>query len=254
VVSTWLSQVSGDVRFEWGPQGSARLVPDVACLVVIDVLSFTTTVSVAIERGMAVFPYRWKDESAARLARQVNAKLAVGRRAATPDNPWSLSPAALRKAPAVPRLVLPSPNGSTIAAAAAEAGRCVVAASLRNAAAVGRWLVANGYGTAERPVAVIAAGERWPAGELRPSLEDALGAGAVITALVEQGASRLSPEAEAIRLMHKGVGDVAGAVKECASGIELVQGGFAEDVEVAIEVESSPVVPVLVDGAFADAA
>ncbi|MEV0095209.1 hypothetical protein [Streptomyces sp. NPDC050738] len=89
-------------------------------------------------------------------------------------SPWSLSPAALRRAPFVPRLVLPSPNGSAIAAAAGESA--VLAGSLRNASAVGRWLADRGYGTLDRPVAVIASGERWPDGSLRPALEDLLGA------------------------------------------------------------------------------
>src|SRR3712207_7664615 len=37
--------------------------------------------------------------------------LAVDRREVTDERPWSLSPAALRAAPAAARLVLPSPNG-----------------------------------------------------------------------------------------------------------------------------------------------
>ncbi len=61
--------------------------------------------------------------------------------------PWSLSPAGLRRAPFTPRLVLPSPNGSAICAAAAAAaaasasdggvtdgGVTVIAGCLRNAA------------------------------------------------------------------------------------------------------------------------
>src|SRR6185312_14290136 len=103
-------------------------------------------------------------------ARSHQAELAVGRRAVSAARPWSLSPAALRRAPFVPRLVLPSPNGSAICAAAAAgagpgeaggegavaAGRpgvgvglgggsgggsvTVIAGCLRNAAAVGRFL------------------------------------------------------------------------------------------------------------------
>ena len=74
----------------------------------------------------------------AELAEREGAVLAAGRRAASAGHPWSLSPAALRAAPAPERLVLPSPNGSAIAAAAPP-GVTVVAACLRNATAVGRW-------------------------------------------------------------------------------------------------------------------
>src|SRR5882724_611215 len=110
--------VSYDVRFEWGPAGAAALAPSSSCLVVVDVLSFSTSVTVAAEAGTRVYPYAWRDESAAEFARSHQAQLAVGRRAVSAARPWSLSPAALRRAPFTPRLVLPSPNGSAICAAA----------------------------------------------------------------------------------------------------------------------------------------
>lgn len=236
------------MRFEWGPAGARRLAPDVACLVVVDVLSFTTSVSVAVEAGTRVFPYAWRDETAFVFAREHGAELAVGRRAATAASPWSLSPAALRRAPFTPRLVLPSPNGSAIAAAAE--GSTVVAGCLRNVTAVGRWLAGRGYGTPERPLAVIAAGERWPDGSLRPALEDLLGAGAITAELEARGVGPLSPEAAAARSSFAQTPDVAGAVAACSSGIELARGGFADDVAVAVESNASAVVPVLTDGAF----
>ncbi|MFD9631798.1 2-phosphosulfolactate phosphatase [Streptomyces violascens] len=245
----WCKQAGHGVRFEWGPVGADRLAAEVACLVIVDVLSFTTSVTVAVEAGTRVHPYRWRDESAAAFARQVNAELAVGRRAATSASPWSLSPAALRGAPFTPRLVLPSPNGSAIASAAGDA--TVVAASLRNAAAVSRWLARKGYGSAERPVAVIASGERWPDGSLRPSLEDLLGAGAVIAGLKGQRCGgTLSPEAAAAAGAFLSTPDVGAAVSAGASGRELADAGFAEDVAIATELDGSDVVPVLSAGAF----
>ncbi|MFC7306664.1 2-phosphosulfolactate phosphatase [Streptomyces monticola] len=243
-MADWALQQGHGVRFDWGPAGAERLAPECACLVVVDVLSFTTAVEVAVEAGTRVFPYAWRDASAASFAAERDAELAVGRRASGPAAPWSLSPAALRRAPFAPRLVLPSPNGSAIAAAAAP-GSVVVAASLRNAEAVGRWLAGAGFGTQDRPVAVIAAGERWPEGALRPALEDLLGAGAVISAV---GAGACSPEASAAAGAYASTSDVAAAVHDCASGRELAAGGFAEDVAVAVELGVSEVVPVLGEG------
>jgi phosphosulfolactate phosphohydrolase-like enzyme len=114
---------------------------------------------------------------------------------------WGLSPAVLRRAPFTPRLAVPSPNGSAIAAATAtpSSPTDIFAASLRNVTATSRWLVGHGQGTPDHPVSVIAAGERWPDGSLRPALEDLLGAGAVIAALARAGAGPLSPEAAAAR-------------------------------------------------------
>ncbi|GHE65849.1 hypothetical protein GCM10018785_38320 [Streptomyces longispororuber] len=246
-----LSQAGHGIRFEWGPAGAKQLAPAVSCLVIVDVLSFTTSVSVAVESGARVFPCPWRDESATAFAREVDAHLAVGRRAVTADSPWSLSPAALRRAPFTPRLVLPSPNGSAIAASAGAA--TVAAGSLRNGTAVGRWLAGQGHGTAERPVGVIAAGERWPDGSLRPAVEDLLGAGAVIAALRAQGRTGLSPEAATAASAFAAAVDVGAAVAGSSSGRELAAGGFAEDVAVATELDASTQVPVLRHGAFVPA-
>ncbi|MFJ8660656.1 2-phosphosulfolactate phosphatase [Streptomyces sp. NPDC093795] len=237
------------VSFGWGPVAARVLAPSAACVVVVDVLSFTTAVGVAVEGGAAVYPYRWRDATAEAYAHQQNAVLAVGRSEATATHPWTLSAAALRAAPMPPRLVLPSPNGSTIAAEAADA--TVVAASLRNHSAVARWLTDRGYGSAERPLAVIASGERWPDGSLRPALEDLLGAGAVLAGLV--GPHTLTPEATAAATLWSATEDPVAALHGCDSGRELYEYGFPQDVAVAAEVDSSTAVPVLVDGAFQEA-
>lgn len=232
-------QTPYSVRLEWGPTGAAA-IGDVGTAVVVDVLSFTTAVTVGVERGTAIFPFRWRDERAEEYAAGVGATLARRRED-------GLSPAALMYGRPVPRLVLPSPNGSTIAAGLAEAGVTVVAASLRNRAAVARWLQARG-GT----VAVIPGGERWPDGSLRPAVEDLWGAGAVVKGLLDAGAGTetLSPEAWVAEHAFESGGDREGRLAACASGRELAAAGFADDVAVAAEVDASDVVPVLVDGAF----
>jgi 2-phosphosulfolactate phosphatase len=165
------------LRMEWGPTGAEAVPADYA--VVVDVLSFTTTLTVALERGIEVFPFRWKDSRAAEHALRHGATLAVGRFEAMSRGDArhvSLSPASLAEVEGVQRLVLPSPNGSTIAFALAESGAQVVGACLRNAGAVARWLgprVADGAS-----VVVVPAGERWYDDSLRPAAEDLWGAGA----------------------------------------------------------------------------
>jgi 2-phosphosulfolactate phosphatase len=249
-MAEWFAQRPHGVRFDWGLAGAAALAPSSSCLVIVDILSFTTSVTVAAEAGTRVFPYAWRDETAAGFARQHQARLAAGYRTASADSPWSLSPAALRRAPFTARLVLPSPNGSAISAAAADSGATVIAASLRNMNAVGRWLAEHGFGIPQQPVTVIAAGERWPDGSLRPALEDLLGAGAVIAAMNEHGKGILSPEADAARACFEGTADLASAVTNSASGRELTERGFPDDVAIAIEINSCRVVPILTDHAF----
>ncbi len=245
------SQPGSGVRFDWGLTGAGELDRVCAVLVVVDTLSFTTAVTVAVERGMRVHPFPWGD-TAEEYAGRVGARVAAGRRSATPDRPWSLSPAALLRAPAVPDLVLPSPNGSAICAAAGATGIPVLAGSLRNARVVRRWLRRHGYGTTARPVGVVAAGERWPDGTLRPAVEDLLGAAAILDGLsgVPGG---LSVEAAVALAAYAAVPDVAAAVRGSVSGRELVGMGFAADVEVAVARDVSDAVPLLRHGAFSQA-
>jgi 2-phosphosulfolactate phosphatase len=246
-----LAQPGSGARFEWGLAGAAELAKACVVLVVVDVLSFTTSVDVAVGRGMRVHPFPWGAQ-ADEYARRIGAIAAVGRTAANARRPWSLSPAALRLAPAVPDLVLPSPNGSAICAAAGATGMPVIAGCLRNAPAVARWLCEQGYGGAEAPIGVIAAGERWPDQTLRPSVEDLLGAAAVLDGLstVEGG---LSVEAAVALAALASLPDVPAAVRGSASGLELIAGGYAEDVAVATQVGASDVVPVLRAGVFSPA-
>ena len=227
------------VRVEWGPTGAAAVAAPAT--VVVDVLSFTTTLSVAVERGMTVYPFRWKDERAAAYAAEHDAVLARGRSERTGV---SLSPASVRAAQGVERLVLPSPNGSAISVALAGTGATVVGASLRNATAVARWAHARG-----EDVAVVASGERWPDGSLRPAVEDLWGAGAVVAGLVDLGATGLSPEARLAEQAFRAA-RLPDDLVACASGRELVDAGFGEDVAIAAELDATDVVPVLDGDAF----
>ncbi|MEI2714613.1 MAG: 2-phosphosulfolactate phosphatase [Nocardioides sp.] len=236
------------IRCEWGPDGAKHVPADIA--VVVDVLSFTTTVTVAVERGIAVLPYAWKDDRAAAYARSQHATLAIGRLEAL-ERPGavSLSPASMAGVTAVDRIVLPSPNGSTISALLTERANTVVAASLRNAAAVGAWVA--GRVTTGESVVVVPAGERWPDDTLRPAVEDLWGAGAVIAAALQAGATDASPEALAAAAAWRDVRPhVTEAMTRCAGGIELIEAGFGADVAIAAQADASGVVPMLRDGAF----
>lgn len=240
-------QQGRSVRFDWGLDGARALALGSDVAVVVDVLSFTTTVSVAVEAGMVVWPYRWDADTAAGFARVRGAVLAVGRSVAR-QGEVSLSPVSVANAPQVTRLVLPSPNGSTIAAELAAVGVEVVAASLRNGPAVARWLDEQRRG---RVVALVAAGERWGSGALRPAVEDLWGAGCVAAHLANFGWRGASVEAEVAAAAYRSVvDDIASELLRCANGQELVRGGYREDVLIAGELGGSEVVPRLTEGAF----
>ncbi len=216
-------------------------------------LSFTTSVSVAIDEGIEVYPFRFRDTSAAAFAATRGAVLAIGRREAGTSG-VSLSPLSVREAArggalaTSRKLVLPSPNGSTISRQLAESGSVVVGACLRNATAVANWITA---GAVRGPVAVVAAGERWPGDQLRPAVEDLWGAGAVVNALLLNGFGAPSPEAAAAAAAYRALGQSLGmALADCASGQELTGDGYGNEIALAAQENVSMNVPVLVGESF----
>ncbi len=245
-------QSAATVRFEWGLPGALAVAEGAGVVVVVDVLSFSTAVSVAVDAGIEVFPYRFRDATAATFAATHGAVLAVGRREAGSSG-VSLSPLSIRRAaPGGPlhrsgRLVLPSPNGATICRQLADGGTPVLAGCLRNAGAIADWIRRDARG----PVALVAAGERWPGDTLRPAVEDLWGAGAVIAALVDLGVTGLSPEAAAADAAFRAAsGSLLTALAECASGRELAADGYGSEIAVAAELDASSAVPLLVGESF----
>ena len=233
-----------DVHFEWGVGGAETLgvVADLA--VVVDVLSFTTAVSVAADMCIDVYPYRWRDrESAPRFASARDAVLAVGRSHAVSGD-VTLSPESIRHTGSIDRLVLPSPNGSTIAASLGAAkGPRVVGGCLRNTRAVAEWI--GRHLPRSATIAVIAAGEIRSDASLRPAVEDLWGAGALIELLAADGRS-ISPESGAALAAWSAVApSVQTQLFDCVSGRELIELGFETDVSVAAELDQSRSVPVL---------
>jgi len=223
------------VELEWGPVGARTLAQRCDVVVVVDVLSFTTSLTLAVGQGAVVWPYVW-DDGADELARAVGAELVRGRSSGAR---LTLSPATLMDLEPGARLVMPSPNGAAIAHAAVASARPLVAASLRNASAVAAWV-----GSVAR-IGLVPAGERWRDGSLRPAYEDLLGAGVVAARLAAAGAV-LSPDAAAAAA----VAAVPRALADCPSGRELVEMGFAEDLRLAEALDVDTVVPELRDGRF----
>jgi len=195
-------------------------------------------VEVATSRGAVVLPYRWRDATTVIYAEQQQAILADEHRR---TERYSLSPASLSDIAPGTRLVLPSLNGATLSLRAEEFSP-TVAGCFRNARAVAAFACSQG-----KPVTVIACGERWADGSLRPCWEDLAGAGAVIAELP----GTRSPEAEAAcQVFRNAKGDLPRTLRVCSSGRELMERGFAADVELAGALDASSCVPVLTGGVY----
>ena len=233
-----MSKVKSEAIVEcgWGLEGLRGLVEGVDVVVIVDVLSFSTCVDVATARGARVIPHRWKDETAADRAAELGAELAGKRGEAR----FSLSPQSYLEVPPGTKILLPSPNGSSLSLT--PEGPHVLTGCIRNARAVAEAAMELG----DR-VAVIPAGEVAKDGSLRAAVEDLIGAGAIIyhmktlrspVAQAAMGAFRSSRE------------DLRGAIAESVSGQELIEWGFAEDLVLACQLDVSEAVPVLTDGVY----
>ena len=235
----YFDQAQFDVRCEWGRGGVEQLAPS-DVIIIVDVLSFTTSVEIAVSRGAIVYPYLWKDNSVIKYANERGAEVAGPRNSI--EGRFSLSPSSLLTAPPSLRLVMSSPNGSSLAFAAMSTGTLVVAGSLRNTSAVALWARSAG-----QCISVVPAGERWPNGSLRPAIEDLIGAGAILKRL----SGRRSPEANvAVSVFEGAAKQLFEQLSLSSSGRELIECGFQRDVELSAEFDASESVPVIAGDSF----
>jgi len=234
-MANYAQQSGYDVRFDWGLRGLRATGRGDVTVIIVDVLSFSTAVSVALSRKATVIPFPSRDPRASEYAQRHRAILADVRGAGE----YSLSPTTLLRLPLDARIVLPSPNGATLC----FENRCptVIAGCFRNRAAVVELAQSSA-----KPIAVIAAGEVCPDGSLRPALEDWLGAGAIISRL----SGSCSPEARSTAAAFDANQDLISSLLQCASGVELVETGYRSDVELAAELDLDDGAAFLENGVF----
>lgn len=248
-----------EVRFDWGPEGLRSIGAGAGVIVIVDAISFTTTVEMGVELGLEVQPFeglRHEAEEADAAGRFGDARLA-GRRG---DPGISLSPSSMTEQNAADfgarRAVVPSLNGSRLTALADGFGVPVIAATLRNRTAVAQWILHYQHALGRRAmVAVVAAGETRTDDSVRFAVEDLLTAGAVIDALGKVGVDACSPEAAAACAAYTGLArGIRHMFTASVSGGELLKDDQGADIQVAYQTDVSTTVPVLVDGVYTDAA
>jgi 2-phosphosulfolactate phosphatase len=204
------------------------------------VLSFSTTVDIAVSNRAMIFPYKFKDETSMLYSVQVRAELASLERS---KSKYSLSPASLLEIAPETKLVLPSPNGSELSLSTGSIP--TLCACLRNSRSVAEYALSIGEN-----ITVIPAGEKWEDGSLRFALEDYLGAGAVISNLK----GKLSAESKAaMDMFNLYSGRLHEAVAGSFSGIELIEKGYEEDVALASLLNVSTSVPLLGNNLYRNA-
>lgn len=234
-------------RMDWGLTGIRQAAARGDVIVVVDVLRFSSTTSWAAHHGALIYPLPW-DEDAVDYAAELNRNAQPGQREVltSQDRGKALSPRSFSSEDAGARYVIASPNGAACALAS-DGAAAVLAGALVNAEAAAG--VAAGFRRRTgAPITVVACGERWKdamGGDLlRPSIEDYLGAGAILGYL--DGSA--SPEAEVCRAAFDGVRDrLPSIVWESSSGRELRSFGLEEDLPYCTGLNVIPSVPVLGD-------
>jgi 2-phosphosulfolactate phosphatase len=247
------TQSSYEVRFDWGPEGLRSIADGAGVIVVIDTISFTTTVELGVGHGLEIEPFPNVDRSAAEAyAASIGAKVAARRG----EPGVSLSPTSMTAenvaAFGAQRAIVVSLNGSRVSSAAAQFDVPVIAANLRNFSAVAAWILDHQHRLGRRAVvAVVAAGERRADDTLRPAVEDQLAAGALIGALAKVGIDACSPEAAVAAASYDALHRAAGHLLTASvSARELASVGQLDDVTIATHADSSTVVPVMRGGVF----
>jgi len=228
--------------FDMAGLRAARSRGDV--LVVVDVLSFSTTVATGTARGVRFHP-AGSHRRAEAVSRATGAVLSVSRREPPRAGAYSLSPLSYRDAPAGLEVALRSPNGARMAVLSRGKVAALVVGALVNASAAGA-AAAAGARAAGVGVTVLACGERTPGGGRRRfAAEDFLGAGAVIAAV---DLPRTGDAEAPVRAFEASREDLEGFLLETESGRELAAAGYREDVVHAARLDSLASVPLLLDG------
>ncbi|MGV3467426.1 MAG: 2-phosphosulfolactate phosphatase [Heyndrickxia sp.] len=241
-------------RMEWGSRGAREAAERGDIIIIVDVLSFSTTVTTAIHHGAIIFPYpAYKDGKESNYAKEVGAELIFGRAESMKLGNPPLPPIIYKHIHKHKKYVLCSLNGALCSWVAAKVPALLVG-SLLNASAVAAFANKMQAQTGAA-ITVIACGEQWEEvmdgeNKLRPAIEDYLGAGAILSKL--NGGK--SPEADLCVNAFKGVeGRVKELMMDCGSGRELILRGFEQDVIHAAQMDVFKNVPILTDLYFTNA-
>lgn len=235
--------MSRTVEVLFGPPWSADVVRG-AHVAVVDVLRASTTIATALANGAAgVIPVAAPEDAPAlgqRLGR--DRVLFCGERNSVQIQGFDLdnSPASFTpETVAGKTLILTTTNGTRALRAAGNA------ASVRTAALINRTAVAEALAQEQGDVVVLCAGDANGF-----ALEDALGAGALVDALLSRiDGAELRDAARAAALLYRAVAArLAEAVASADHAQDLAAKGFAHDVTRSAALDALTVVPALRDG------
>ncbi|TQR21596.1 2-phosphosulfolactate phosphatase [Psychrobacillus vulpis] len=239
-------------RVEWGKRGAREADERGDIIIIVDVLSFSSTVVTALHYGAIIYPYP-PNLDGKDFAETIGAEYILGRAEAAKVSMPTLSPVSFNEEHVNKKYVLSSLNGAFCTWIASKVPALLIG-SLLNASSVA--VVANKLRLQTNAnITVVPCGEQWSHGlefedNLRPSMEDYLGAGAILSNL--EGDK--SPEAEVcIGAFHYSKNKINELIWDCGSGRELRERGFETDVKHCSRLNVYQTVPLLKKDHFVSA-
>ena len=118
-------------KLDWGQRGVLRAAQRGDVLVIVDTLSFSTAVAMAVHHGGLVYPCP-EGEDPVKLAKRIGGEAAVGRADVPRKGHFSLSPLSYAGLEPGTRIVLSSPNGATCSHCSRQVPHLFVGAQCRN--------------------------------------------------------------------------------------------------------------------------
>jgi 2-phosphosulfolactate phosphatase len=236
-------------RVEWGRRGAREAADRGDIVIIVDVLSFSSTVVSALNFDAVIYPYP-PNLDGKDYAHKVNAEYILGRAEAAKAEKPTLSPVSFNNEYTNKKYVLTSLNGAFCTWIASKVPALLIG-SLLNASSVAA--VANQLRLQKNAsITVIPCGEMWSNGKeeedtIRPAIEDYLGAGAILSYL--EGDK--SPEAEVcMGAFYHAESKLDELIWDCGSGRELRERGFGDDVKHCSRLNAYQTVPVLKNNHF----
>lgn len=234
---------------EWGIRGAREAAERGDIIIIVDVLSFSSTVITALSHGAVIYPYP-PNLNGKLFAEQVGAEFILGRAEAAKHGLPTLSPISFSQEHANKKYVLSSLNGAMCTWVASKVPALLIG-SLLNGSSVSS--IANQLRLQlNTNITVVPCGEQWndvreSENSLRPCIEDYLGAGAILSNL--NGTK--SPESEVcIGAFQSAKQKINEIIWECESGRELRNRGYEKDVKHCSRWDVYQTVPILNNNHF----
>ncbi len=232
-------------HLEWGYAGIPPAVDRRDVLVIIDTLSFSTSVVTGVHNQGVIQPLPdLEDFDQHGLAADI--EVAVHRHEVPDKGQFSLSPLTYDRDLTGQTIVLWSLNGGTCCLMDRNASAVIVGALVNATAVAGtiRLLINSGRAVG---VTILACGEHYPDPKkaretLRFAIEDYLGTGAILAGLdIDKSPEAVVCERAYLQSKH----DLTSLIWHSTSGRELRDMGFPDDVRFATRIDRYNTVPVL---------